>query len=245
MYFKKYTKKILSLGFILSCVCQAAVVPEKYNIFLKNNMGSNETLVVHNNSDYRVSIRANLYEISSNYSERREVFSAQDSSLVITPRQITLSPHSTKDISIKLVKPAANTEKSYQLELVPMATKKVKQAITFNDKGFPEKTASVDILISQKINIHALPKNISPYLSVVKSDAGIDIKNLGNISLYLSNFLECLNNDSCKTISAARDLRLYPNETVHLNTSKKNALVSFVKTWATEDGGETSKVFSY
>ncbi|MEE3003248.1 MAG: hypothetical protein VX335_02740 [Pseudomonadota bacterium] len=245
MYLKQHAKKILTLGLVISAISQAAVVPEKYNVFLKNNTDYNEALVVHNNSDYKVSIRANLYEISSNDSARTEVFSAQDSSLLITPRQFTLDPHSKKDISVKLLKPATDFEKSYQLELVPMTTKKVQQAITFNSKGFPEKTAAVDILISQKINIHALPSNIVPNLSVVKKDYGVEIKNMGNISLYLSNFLECVSNSSCKAISSTRDLRLYPKETVRLSTSKKNALVSFVKTWAIDSGKETSKVFSY
>ena len=217
------------------------VVPAKYNINLVSGSSQTQKLIVNNtsNSDVRVSTR--LYRLYDHYNKRSQVYSIQDSSVTYTPSQFSIPANSSKTITINLAGPVKTEEQAYQLELLPMAPKQVQQTITYDNNGMPNQSASMGLMLSQRINIHAMPSQISTKVDSDRSENSITLTNNGNTSIYLSSLQRCRPEGGCAFDKSFIGSRLYPTQSITIANIKHSYKVSLNKKSIKTDGTEKAE----
>lgn len=232
--------KLLPL-FVFVSLAFGSVVPAKYNVNLVSGTSQTQKLTVNNtsNSDVRVSTR--LYRLNDHYSNRSQVYSIQDSSVTYTPSQFSIPPNSSKTITINLVAPIRTTEQAYQLELLPMAPKQVQQTIAYDDNGMPNQSASMGLMLSQRINIHAMPSQISTTVGSARGENSVTLTNKGNASIYLSSLQRCRPEGGCASDKSFIGSRLYPSQSITIGNINPSYKISLNKKSIKVDGTEITE----
>lgn len=232
--------KLLPL-LVFASLAFGSVVPAKYNINLVSGSSQAQKLTVTNTSNADVRVSTRLYRLYDHYNKRSQVYSIQDSSVTYTPSQFSIPANSSKTITITLAGPVKTEEQAYQLELLPMAPKQVQQTITYDDNGMPIKSASMGLMLSQRINIHAMPSQISTKVDSDRGDNSITLTNKGNTSVYLSALQRCRPEGGCTADKSFIGSRLYPSQSITIANIKPSHKVSLTKKSTKIDGTETAE----
>jgi P pilus assembly chaperone PapD len=226
--FKKSINFAFLLAFFASGFSYAGIIPGSYNVNLVSGHKVSQDFWVRNSSDSDVVVTTRLYKIASDYSERKEVYSLQDSAISYTPSQFAIPANSSKKITIKLSDQIKNREQAYQLELLPLNKKYVAEAISYDNYGKPTQLADLGLLMAQKINIHAAPSNVSTNINISYVGDSIKITNDGTVSAFLDNLRIC-KNGVCNNNTSFNKARLYPSRSITINDIEEGAEIMLSK----------------
>ena len=216
MDFSRYSIKSLLCFSCAANIAFASIVPSTFNLALVSGKEKTKVITLNNPSDNPVRVATRLYRLNDSYNNRAEVYSIQDSSITYSPTQFYIPPHESKNITVNLSSTIDNKEQSYQLELLPMSSKKVTQTISYDENGRPDKMAKMNLLLSQRINIQAAPSQITTKITSSRAHDSVTLVNNGNVSVYLSSLQRCLAKN-CQSDKNFTGIRLYPMEEMTIN----------------------------